>query len=650
MKFPDLEKAAQSDAREAIQGSSLSPEVRSQLISALPRVTLSALTPESVHAFIKGSAETALQSSNLPSEDKKNAAEAVANSVTRTVLQNSPIKRPPDVSCGMSVLPWNITRWAFGREIADNFIVVQVTVRNLNNQQQFLVHDVELAVDTQPGIFNRFGSSTDQATIDGVALTAEEGWSSRAFWLRLATLVGSIVSAASVPVGGPSFKDAAGIYSGAFIPALNKFLKDHTAEQIARLDSAAFSNSQSRKVIVSKNDSATFDTFLPVHSLTQIDWEHIYYYKTGAKTIDPGADFILKKAKNYKDWSALALLGLNNSTYVIVSGAHISETPSEAQISSILCPPTNSATIDLTQVTGDSITCSMKGTNLQVVAQIILENAVDPNDHVYAVGTSAISGADPSQATVSFKLKDLEQLKASNNKVFYELKGGAPQATSLNMTVLQVVSITPSALAFPNQTVGTTSTAQSSTLTNRGKAALAVTAVTLTGTNPEDFTQASTCGKSVASSADCTITVTFKPTGTGSRTASVSIADDGPGSPQSIGLTGIGLAVSAPTATLSPSTLTFGTQTVNTAGAPQNVTLTNSGTAALTITGITISGENASDFGQTNTCGASVPSGGSCIITVTFKPTSAGSRAASIKIADNASNTPQTVSLTGTGK
>ncbi len=179
MKFPDLEKAAQSDAREAIQGSSLSPEVRSQLISALPRVTLSALTPESVHAFIKGSAETALQSSNLPSEDKKNAAEAVANSVTRTVLQNSPIKRPPDVSCGMSVLPWNITRWAFGREIADNFIVVQVTVRNLNNQQQFLVHDVELAVDTQPGIFNRFGSSTDQATIDGVALTAEEGWSSR---------------------------------------------------------------------------------------------------------------------------------------------------------------------------------------------------------------------------------------------------------------------------------------------------------------------------------------------------------------------------------------------------------------------------------------------------------------------------------------
>jgi hypothetical protein len=104
-------------------------------------------------------------------------------------------------------------------------------------------------------------------------------------------------------------------------------------------------------------------------------------------------------------------------------------------------------------------------------------------------------------------------------------------------------------------------------------------------------------------------------------------------------------AGTAPSVSLSPTSLAFGSQTVGTTSVPQSVTLTNSGTAALTITAISAAG----DFAQTNTCGGSVAQGGSCTIGVTFTPTAAGARTGSLTIADNAANSPQSVSLTGTG-
>ena len=69
----------------------------------------------------------------------------------------------------------------------------------------------------------------------------------------------------------------------------------------------------------------------------------------------------------------------------------------------------------------------------------------------------------------------------------------------------------------------------------------------------------------------------------------------------------------------------------------------------MTITSIAVTGTNAGDFDQTNTCGSSVPAGGNCTISVTFTPTAIGSRTASVTITDNAAGSPQTVSLTGTG-
>ncbi|HEV2177808.1 MAG TPA: choice-of-anchor D domain-containing protein [Terriglobia bacterium] len=98
-----------------------------------------------------------------------------------------------------------------------------------------------------------------------------------------------------------------------------------------------------------------------------------------------------------------------------------------------------------------------------------------------------------------------------------------------------------------------------------------------------------------------------------------------------------------------PLSLSFGNHAVGTSSAPQTTTLSNSGTTPLSITAVNITGTDASDFSETNTCGTSLAAGVSCTISVTFTPTAAGTRTADVSITDSAANSPQTVSLTGVG-
>ncbi|PYV20952.1 MAG: hypothetical protein DMG24_21075, partial [Acidobacteria bacterium] len=100
---------------------------------------------------------------------------------------------------------------------------------------------------------------------------------------------------------------------------------------------------------------------------------------------------------------------------------------------------------------------------------------------------------------------------------------------------------------------------------------------------------------------------------------------------------------------LSPASLTFGSQTVGTASASQTVTLANRTGASLSISSIAISGGNSADFSQSNTCGRSVAAGASCSIAVTFQPTAAGARSSTLAVTDNASSAPLTVPLAGRG-
>jgi len=101
-------------------------------------------------------------------------------------------------------------------------------------------------------------------------------------------------------------------------------------------------------------------------------------------------------------------------------------------------------------------------------------------------------------------------------------------------------------------------------------------------------------------------------------------------------------------ASFSPTNVAFSPQILATTSAPSTVQVTNTGALPLTLSNISISGANAGDFGQSNTCPPSLANAESCQIKVTFTPTAGGNRSAALVVTDNAPGSPQSVALTGT--
>jgi len=264
-------------------------------------------------------------------------------------------------------------------------------------------------------------------------------------------------------------------------------------------------------------------------------------------------------------------------------------------------------------------------------------------------GSSVAAGAN---CTISVTFTPSASGSRAASLTVTDNAAGSPQTVSLSGTAVATapaVSLSPSSLAFASQAVGATSAAQSVTLNNTGNAALSVTSLAITGANASDFVQTNTCGSSVAAGAKCTISVTFTPSASGARTATLTIADNASGSPQTASLSGTGTGTATAVVSLSSTSLGFGNQPIAITSTAQTVTLTNTGTATLSITSLTVTGTNASDFAETNICGSSVAAGAKCTIAVMFTPSASGARTATLSIADSANGSPQTVSLSGTG-
>src|SRR5437588_9921613 len=197
---------------------------------------------------------------------------------------------------------------------------------------------------------------------------------------------------------------------------------------------------------------------------------------------------------------------------------------------------------------------------------------------------------------------------------------------------------TPS-LDFASQFVNSTSTAQPVTLSSTGTAPLNITGITISG----NFSQTNNCPAQLVITTNCAINIKFRPTSVGAKAGTLTISDDA--GTQTVTLSGTGTNVQ-----LNQNTLTFASQTVGTASSAQTVTLTNKGTAAVTITGISSAN---SDFIQSNTCPAAPSTLAiniSCKLTIKFTPTAGGVRTGNVTITDSDFGSPQVITFTGTGK
>jgi hypothetical protein len=222
--------------------------------------------------------------------------------------------------------------------------------------------------------------------------------------------------------------------------------------------------------------------------------------------------------------------------------------------------------------------------------------------------------------------------------VYGNVLGGQATATLTGLGVAgAAIVLNPLTVTYSATNVGVVSAAQDITVSNTG----GVTATLQTPVVTGDFAiTADTCGATLAANVGCTVVVAFQPTASGTQTGSFSITDSA--GTQTASLTGVGTMPA--TDTLSPLSLSFGAQPLNTTSAAQQVTLTNSGDAALTL----IAGQITSgNFTVVNSCGNSLNGHSSCSMLVAFVPKSVGAGVGVLMVSDQFRS--QMVALNGTG-
>ena len=214
----------------------------------------------------------------------------------------------------------------------------------------------------------------------------------------------------------------------------------------------------------------------------------------------------------------------------------------------------------------------------------------------------------------------------------------------------------PSSLTFDSTQTGQSNGPQILTFKNIGTLPASFSSASIAGPNAADFSKSDLCTPAVVLQPNgmCTISITYAPAAPGTSQAMLTVTDNAAGSPQVISLSGTAVAPPppAPAVSLNPSgTLYFpGNTTQGTNSAPQNITLTNTGTGSLHVTNIAVSGFNANDFtlGTPSNCVGTVAAKGNCLIPITFAPLAAGIRTATLNITDDAADSPQSVALQAT--
>ena len=199
------------------------------------------------------------------------------------------------------------------------------------------------------------------------------------------------------------------------------------------------------------------------------------------------------------------------------------------------------------------------------------------------------------------------------------------------------IVLNPISVTYVGTNVGSASAAQNITVSNIGGVTAALQTPVVTG----DFViSANTCGLTLAANVGCTVAVEFVPTASGTRVGSFSITDSVGTQTASLG----GLGLLPATDAIAPLSLSFAAQQLNTASATQQVTLTNSGDAALMLIAAQIS---SGDFTVVNGCGSSLNGHSTCAMLVAFVPKNVGVSAGVLTVVD--AYRSQTVVLGGSG-
>ena len=187
-----------------------------------------------------------------------------------------------------------------------------------------------------------------------------------------------------------------------------------------------------------------------------------------------------------------------------------------------------------------TLTLLNTGTSAVAINQISLAGA-NAGDFSQTNNCSSVLGTS-SSCVVNVIFKPVAAGNRAASILASDNAAGNPHSVPLAGTATQAaISISPSAANFANQLVGSASPPLAITVTNSGTGVLQVGAISFSGPNSADFVEKDTCKGTVAPPANCVINVTFTPAALGARTATLTLTDNAPDTPQSVTLSGAGI-------------------------------------------------------------------------------------------------------------
>lgn len=436
-------------------------------------------------------------------------SQAAKNNLANAARSNLALsQRPTDIGCSMSILSYETTRKAFGETMADEYIGVQIVVRNVNPDQEFLVQSAEFKVDDDiNGRIGRYFSGVDKMTAREYMLASRD-LGKRNLMVHVVQGTGAIMSA-MVPFTGPFVKEFSGVYSGAFAGAVTTVFPDHNTEQLKLIDDEGFSNSRTDRTVVPKSGTAEFVIFISAKEFEEGWWTEKCAEKTvivsgpaqpklsrkdevkcvGAfnqaspdpkcveaeigvdldearrvcvqevpgKTVPevpatddqdgkPKLTYFTPRVTHYRDWSQKAVAIFRELSLAVVAGTHVRESSdSTPALTKIDCPVDDKGDVKLDSAKDGAIGCTLTGSNLDKAAQLTLRNYQDATDTKTADGTVSTSG-DSKSAKASFTVDKLCELTANAYKVYTVTKDGVEGGGD---QLLHLDSATPLLFAGP---------------------------------------------------------------------------------------------------------------------------------------------------------------------------------------------------------
>ncbi|HEX4144305.1 MAG TPA: choice-of-anchor D domain-containing protein [Pirellulales bacterium] len=352
-------------------------------------------------------------------------------------------------------------------------------------------------------------------------------------------------------------------------------------------------------------------------------------------------------------------IAVTGNTQAIADGAATTSANNDTAFSSTAVGSSSTETYTITNSGTAALTLgtvSIGGTNsgdFKVTTQP--SGSVAPGSSTTFVVQFKPTATGPRAATLSFTEND----PTAASPFTFAISGAATAATSYisvagNGQPIVIGSTTTSATngtAFASTPVGS-SLSETYTITNNGTAGLSVGSLWVSGTNAGDFSVTTQPGTWVLPGQTTTFTVKFKPTATGARAAVIDFYENEGGSPNTLftfAVSGVCGAAAQPriavtggsqpiadgaTTTSATNDTAFSSTAVGNSSS-ETYTITNSGTAALTLGTVSIGGTNSGDFKVTTQPSGSVAPGSSTTFVVQFKPTATGARTATISFTEN---------------